>query len=294
MADIIDISTADEWMAFAASGQTGSADELLQINITNDLDFAEVDNFVGITNVYAYVEGNGHTIRNIVLSSSSTWYLMTANTGSTLSNLRFENCNISATVNSSITLFNGWSYVSNVIWGNTNTVIAANTINVFANSNAKSGAIYNKIAICGTFIALYFYGISLGQGYYRYGDIRNCYITANITLTGSNTGTVGLFGALTVYNSFSKSTVSGSASGYYYFAATSANSVPITIFCYNADTITGFSTVYAINKNYTSSSYAISSFYNSDTITNAIDSTLGVTTENLKSAEWLRSQHWAI
>lgn len=284
---VIEISTPEQLIAIADRTDRGTADEPHNIIIKNDLDFTDVADFVGIgTTLYANIDGGGHSIKNIVNNSASNLILFNLGEGCSVSNLRFENCNISTSGNF-YALF-GMDFVTNVIWGNTNTVVASGNLYLFYTARTGEGCIYNNVSVGGVLIAgsnmSVFYGLVTSSTSRSYGTVRNCYIVANISADGN----VQMYDIRYLYNSFSRSTIKKAKT---YTFATAGNNTLYMYYCYNSDKIADtITTVYAI----ASSGKITSSFFDNMRITNAKDTQYGTSTENLKSAEWLRSQNWAI
>jgi hypothetical protein len=246
----------------------------------------DFDEFDGLgSTLYANINGNGHTIKNIVVNVNSDLTVFDLSENSSIYSLNFSNCNI--TVDGSFILIDNAPTVLNIVWDNTNIVTTTNNIYMFHKSSTVTNS-YSYISVSGKLIASgtlgVFYTLRISSSSRAYGECKNCFITANI----QNAGNVILFYVVSVYNCFARSNVTVSGSNTFRFAS-AGNATLKMYYCYNASTVSA-NTVYGLSSNGT----IISSFYDNDKITNATDTDNGQPTANLKDADWLRGQNWAI
>jgi hypothetical protein len=160
--------------------------------------------------------------------------------------------------------------------------------------------VFNRIGVTGTLNAgssggVYgIYSAKFSSGSWSDGGtIKNCYVIATMNQRATTNLGFGCIVGRYVYNCFTRCKIYwGKASGtlrpFYVYS--------VLAYCYAANTMTDDSatpsTVYGLGQ---CSSGITLSYYDSDLFTLATsDSTKGTTTENLKSAEWLRSKGWAI
>lgn len=293
----IEINTAAEFAALVnlSEEERGTADSLIDININEDLDFAEIENFTGLgtTLYYANVNGNGHTIKNIVANTSDAYYLISLGNTSILRNLKFSDNHITTDNRLYFIRFDNSNdtICENIVIDNTNTFVAGGSIYLFYGK--RSGLLFNKVAVSGSFNAVTVYifyaaTYSSSTGTYSTSTIRNCYVIANITVQQS----CYIFYVLYCYNCFSRCKISKTkTSGYIYPFYGSSSYASVPYYCYTANEVTSVDeNIYGIGA----TSKAVKSFYDNTLLTNAKDTANGQPAENLKSAEWLRSQGWAI
>lgn len=293
----VEISTAEQFIALKDRTDRGTADAPLDIVFTNDLDFSEINDFEGLGNavLYANINGNGYAIKNLVANCSGNMYIMGYISNGTIRNIVFDNCHISAS---------GILYVFYTAYCNYDNIVIKNN-NVFAtNSNIYiiyalkcNGYTVNKVAVGGTYNCREFNLFSLNEKALK--KINNCYLVANVACSYAFYGFGNLTNCDCVYNCFVRCNVTTTANASYYcgFATNTTYSGHTSnyMFCYAANKLTGsFSNHYNF---ITPKSYAnvVSCFYDStlDTTTKNCEGTPATMTQ-LKSAEWLRSQGWAI
>lgn len=292
----IEINTAAEFADIKNWTDRGSSDAPLDIIITQDLDFSEISDFTGLgsTVLYAKIDGQGHTIRNIVVTTSSS-YLMYLGGACSVKNIKFENNNITFTSSGRIISFNGGGTVRDVIFSNDNIIHCGG---YFYTISATAASNISRVAISGTYYITstdgYFYGLSVGGGR---SYIKNCYITATIyskAIYGFN-----IYDNNEFYNCFMKcNLINNTTSKMYVYPFYLRYSQ--MYYCYACNTIqntvTSGNTIYGVVYYGANTSATMPTCYFDNTIlTGAIDdSRQGQPTENLKSAEWLRSQGWAV
>ncbi len=287
----IEINTAADFIALKDLADKGSADSPIEIEITADLDFSEIENFegLGLVTFYANLNGNGHTIKNLVIATNNNCYLLGYIIG-TVRNLIIDNCKISC---GCFELLRTSGDVNNIIIKNTNTFTTNDNLYIF---NIMGNGIYEKISISGT----YYVYKNVFSGFYHgvatASMIRNSFICADIYSTGTYVYTfLNAYKSISggVINCFSRCRISGTvskdiASFYFYYQNPSR-------YLYAANTVTATCSGTLRGLTSTGISTCISSFFDNTILQNANDdSKYGQPTENLKSVEWLRSQGWAI
>jgi hypothetical protein len=258
----IEISTPQEFMNMANWTDRGANNALLDIVITNDLDFSDVDVSAwtgqGSKPMYANIDGQGHTIKNLVMISTVIFYLFPQIYQGGVKNIAIDNCNIVSTnALYIINIYSGKNDVGNITIKSNCVFECSKTTGMYFIKISSSGTIKN-IGIGGKYSAGYYSGWYV---LFCEGTIQNSYFIGDIVYsnTVSSASTMYIFRATTCYNSFVRANV--------------------TLNCTTP-------TVYGINL--------VSSFYDSDLLPNATDTTGAQPTENIKSAAWLRSQGWAI
>lgn len=108
--------------------------------LTADLDFSGVD-FVKIKNLNGLINGDGHTIKNVTISGSSSVGMFEYISGGTLMNTRFEEISITATgQRAGIFARSNGGYISNVLMENVNLNVAGRAGALIGHHN--SGDLY--------------------------------------------------------------------------------------------------------------------------------------------------------
>lgn len=290
----INISTPEDLISIL-NGEKGSVvteddpnPPILYVEIQNDLDFWNITNLKEpVAQVCININGNGHTIKNIVNNFTDDYhtYLFRLGPGSSVNDLFFSGCNIS-TLNE-FCLIKGADSITNVVIDGTNRFASSGSFKLF-HTPRSSGCIFNNVGVSGTMSGVgtvaIFSGLITGSNPKAYGTARNCYVIATIT----STNYVYIYNIRYVYNSFSRSNIKSS----WYQFVSSGNQTPYLYYCYNADTMINVKNQYAWGSS--TSAVLVYSFYDNERIPNAKYPMNGTSSANLKSAEWLRSQNWAI
>ncbi len=310
----IEINTAADFIALAnlSDDAIGTADAPLEIVINDDLDFSDVDDFGGTAAIYANIYGNGHVIKNIAWSKLQTFNFITLNGGS-VSQLTFDNCSITVTGASlylfKFTVASGYEFSMSEIIVKNNCMFISTTSDCafFYTSGTLGGCVFNfsKILVSGIWNARYLYmlhcrtsGTSSKTTVYR---LRH--IGINITGTGLSSNPY----CRTVYSGSNYTTTyitymynistladfigTGNA-GLCAFSGSGGGNLS---YCYASIELlseTNWKQIIYKSGNGTISAYCV--LANSDKLGDTSYATATATTEELKSAEWLRSQGWVI
>ena len=285
----VEISTSEQFIALKDMTDRGTADAPLDIVFTNDLDFSEIGDFEGLGNVilYANLNGNGHAIKNLVTNSGSDFYLMGHISNGTIKNIVIDNCHIS--VNGVLRIFcSQYCNYENIVIKNSNTFVTSSELYVIYGSSSR-GSTLSKIAIGGTYNCNRYFGIRTTSVVEK---ISNCYVVANIICSGECC-TFGYIDSCNgFFNCFTRCNITHtSTDGNYYGFYHNYYTIKI-MYCYAANTIDG---TFKQHYNFSNGTITTACFYDStlDTVTQT-GGGLPATTAQLKSAEWLRSQGWAI
>ena len=284
------MSTPEQFIALKDRTDRGTAAAPLDIVFTNDLDFSEISDFEGLGNavLYANINGNGYAIKNLTANSSGAFYLISRVSNGTIKNITIDNCHIT-TSGSLYIFYSQLCNYENIVIKNNNTFVSLNEMHVIY-SASNSGITVTKVAVGGTYNCNKYFGLYLGSS--SPSKISNCYVVANITCNNICHTFGYINGCEGVFNCFTRCNITNtSAKGTYYGFCYSYSKVK-TFYCYAANQISGsFSTYYNLGNNLT----ATSCFYDSTLDTSPQNGEgLPATTSQLKSAEWLRSQGWAI
>lgn len=286
----IEISTPEQFMAIKDWADRGTADAPLDIIITQDLDFTGITfNGLGDEAYYATLDGQGHTIKNIEVNITGSFYLFGVLRG-TAKNINIDNCNISASV---LYIFysTGTFNINNVKINNTNNFTFSNLLYVI---RPVAWATEGETTDC-IIGGIYTYtGLGAGLFYLVHNKtLKNVGIIATILSAvpiafspfyGSN----GRYNN-TAFNCYSRCNVnatisSGSGAGF--------GDVKYAHYCYAANTYKDGSITYGFAN--PSSTVSNSCFYDNTLCPyQVLDIQYGQPTENIKSREWLCSQGWA-
>lgn len=280
----IEISTPEQYMAIKDWTDRGTADAPLDIVITQDLDFSQT----GLTDwtgqgsnvLYANIDGQGHSIKNMVISTTVEFYLLPFLRQCSLKNLKIDNCHITSTAQIYILYF--WGIHCEDFTVNGNCVFTCGYLNergficcpypAAYESNFYRLGIYGKYTITNSYGSI-FYGYNTNI---FYGNIN---INANI-LTDERLYVLNK--CKTINNTFVRGNLSAGAVSVFY---------GIVYYCYAAcvANTTGTNRFYQTG----SGNIVYSSFFDNKLMQTA-DAEYGQPTENLQSPEWLRAQGWAI
>lgn len=284
----IEISTAEQFMAIKDWTDRGTADAPLEIVITQDLDFSEIDNFEGLgeTPFYANLDGQGHVIKNIVTYyNGSGSFVVLGRCYGNVKNITIDNCHITLNIShydEFYWLYGDSSYTTleNITVKNTNRVISNSYIRFFWGYKMA-----NCISVRGTYQ-------TTDNSYGTINPFNGTLIKNSHTICTliCNDGTGFLYGSGQAYNCFARNKLTVNS-----FCGFSSYSRDNTKYCYAANTneqdIPG--SFYGFASFASSTSYFDKDIITISTVPKDLDLN-GQPTENLKSVEWLRSQGWAI
>lgn len=281
----IEISTPEQFIAIKDWTERGTADAPLDIVITQDLDFSQTDltdwTGQGDATLYANIDGQGYSIKNMVISVTSDFYLLPFLRQGSLKNLNIDNCHISTISTSYVYVL--YYYQINVV----NFLVKGNCVFIGGGADTRGiiccpypnagTSIFTNVSVSGEYRVL---GSNSGSVFYCYKtNLRYCNI--NVKVYGSTDHNIYIIGcASVVMNTFVRGSVSAGSIVVF--------NVDELDFCYaailaNTTGTNRFSAKNSIN----------SAFYDKNLMTTS-DSEYGQPTENLKNAEWLRAQGLAI
>lgn len=288
----IEISTPEQFMAIKDWTDRGTSSALLDVIITQDLDFSGVDNFEGLgeTTLYANIDGQGHTIKNIVTDyiKEDDFYVLGVCWGS-IKNITIDNCHFTLNNSSQYPPEFSWLYAyqsskstcENIVIKNTNRVVnTKGTIRFCTNFTA------NCIAVGGVYQS----GDTITPFNPYSGAVKNSYTACTMIC---KVGYGFLYGSGYAYNCFARNNVTASKD-FYGFGGTNTNNNRV-MYCYAANTYTQdmSGSFYGFTRDKNDKCY-----FDKDIITISKEPTdldlHGQPTINLKSADWLRTQGWAI
>jgi hypothetical protein len=184
------IGTAAELAYMAQLANNGNGFSGRTINITNDIDLAELEtDWISIGSFSGVFDGNGKTISNMTITGSgdNLGLFGSLSTSATIRNVKLVNANIP----------NGGSSVGGLVGGNRGLIE-----NCFVSGNISG--------------LLYVGGIA---GFNQDGTIRNCHSAANVNISGTftNPGAGGIvgFNSRFVEYSYTTGVISGIENSYY-------------------------------------------------------------------------------
>lgn len=284
----IEISSATEFMNMANWDDKGSSSSIIDVILTDDIDFSEVEEWggYGSTTFYINFDGQGHTIKNLVTSTNSTFCFFHIGQNSTVKNVRFSNNHITSTNVIAFIWCEHYITLSDIIIDNTNTIVT--TSDVYPIKGTEYGCNTNKVSISGAYRCANFYGIYIKTGNYLGGLVKNSNVVATVTSKYFQA-----FQCNTAINCYSRCDITITADSY--------TVIPFydgwDFFCYAANKVTdnGYTAKYLEGCRYPSYGTAIECYYDNELLPASVgDSSYGQPTENLKSKAWLRSHNWAI
>lgn len=190
----IEIKTPQDFIALAnlTDEERGTTDNLITINITADLDFKGIDDMESFPRICGYVNGNGHTIKNIVLSKTS-WFALFDFSGGGISGLTFENCNITVT-GADVYLINATTNsttfeASEIIVKGSCSFISSSTT-AFCSCYSDNVYTFDKIIVSGIWNGKNVYGFLCKKG--GIAHYRHIGLAMNVTTSGSSQDYFGI------------------------------------------------------------------------------------------------------
>ena len=316
----IQISSVQDFMAMADWSDRGSTESYLQVELTEDIDFSEIENFEGLNGSwYMDFDGNGHTIKGITAVTDACWSIFngadTDNYYGSIVNLKIANSTITTAVDkkTATLCYNACNCTFyNVIIENTVALMGGDIVCGFCvktegtcffekcRVSAKITTLFNAGLVCGFCTCEGTSGTSTGR---NHSKMYNCVSTASLAGYRSfgliygykysyTTVTNCYFMGMTANNNTVAST--GGSTGALYTGVGSAYC------CYCLYTISGnkaFGSVYLfyIGNGCKAVCGSVRNPNNLDiTVTPGNPDVTIATEEQLKSVEWLRELGFAI
>lgn len=204
----LEIKTAQEWVDFATSDHAGeSAASMLNVTITDDLDFSELDltDYTMSFKPYTNIDGGGHTIKNMVITRNGD--LQVIYVAGVVKDLKFSNNYLSASGKTYFIAADESTYTDIVVDVLDIDIDGTNIVNAFelyaVYLNSKTCERYTKnIKIAGTYtvsgylsskkIVGLFVKINTASATSGIRVLSNIEINAKVTFTASNVQTYSL------------------------------------------------------------------------------------------------------
>ena len=269
---------------------TGTSSVPLEVELTNDIDFSELDDsderkwnfrYTGTPSViYLRFDGGGHSIKNIAYSNISNDWSLFYSIGGSISNLTLNDINIVAANSYGFTARLGAAIILTNCHIRGVVAAASNAAGLSGYSGATGRLSVSRCSFSGNLTGNTVYGLASGYG----ANASRSYVAGNLRTTGSSVYMLGSSNTRAT-NTFFRGQIYGSPTTLL-FTGGSSN------YCYvMIQNPTDLSGQYALWI--TSSTLC---FYNNDEYDYGASSIAasGTDKDNLQDASWLRNQGWAI